>query len=94
MKKQLILTILGLVFGMNMQAGDRVLAAAKDGEARKDVPAVLELSLQDAQNYAATQNRSLKNASLAVQEAYAQRWQTIAAMLPQVDGSSRNTTAL
>lgn len=87
MKKQLILTILGLVFGMNMQAGDRVLAAAKDGEARKDVPAVLELSLQDAQNYAATQNRSLKNASLAVQEAYAQRWQTIAAMLPQVDGS-------
>lgn len=87
MKKQLILSILGLVFGMNMQAGDRVLAAAKDGEARKDVPAVLELSLQDAQNYAATQNRSLKNASLAVQEAYAQRWQTIAAMLPQVDGS-------
>lgn len=87
MKKQLILTILGLVFGMNMQAGDRVLVAAKDGEARKDVPAVLELSLQDAQNYAATQNRSLKNASLAVQEAYAQRWQTIAAMLPQVDGS-------
>ena len=87
MKKQLILAILGLVFGMNMQAGDRVLAAAKDGEARKDVPAVLELSLQDAQNYAATQNRSLKNASLAVQEAYAQRWQTIAAMLPQVDGS-------
>jgi len=87
MKKQLILAILGLVFGMNMQAVDRVLAAAKDGEARKDVPAVLELSLQDAQNYAATQNRSLKNASLAVQEAYAQRWQTIAAMLPQVDGS-------
>jgi outer membrane protein TolC len=29
----------------------------------------------------------LKNASLAVQEAYAQRWQTIASMLPQVDGS-------
>lgn len=87
MKKTIIIGLLGLVFGMNMQAGDRVLAAAKDGEARKDVPAVLELSLQDAQNYAATQNRSLKNASLAVQEAYAQRWQTIAAMLPQVDGS-------
>ena len=79
--------MLGLVLAMSMQAEDHVLAAAKDGQARKDVPAVLELSLQDAQNYAADRNRSLKNASLAVQEAYAQRWQTIAAMLPQVDGS-------
>lgn len=70
-----------------MQAEDRVLAAARDGEARGEVPAVLELSLEEAQNYAAAQNRSLKNASLAVQEAYAQRWQTIASMLPQVDGS-------
>lgn len=87
MNKKLIIAILGLVFGMNMQAEDHVLAATKDFEARKDVPAVLELSLQEAQNYAAEQNRSLKNASLAVQEAYAQRWQTIAAMLPQVDGS-------
>lgn len=87
MNKHLIVGVLGLLFWMNMQAEDHVLAAARDGEARKDVPAVLELSLQDAQNYAATQNRSLKNASLAVQEAYAQRWQTIAAMLPQVDGS-------
>ena len=33
------------------------------------------------------QNRTLRNASLAVQEAYSQRWQTIAAMLPSVDGS-------
>ena len=87
MNKKLIIAILGLVFGMNMQAEDHVLAATKDFEARKDVPAVLELSLQEAQNYAAEQNRSLRNASLAVQEAYAQRWQTIAAMLPQVDGS-------
>lgn len=87
MKKQLILVVISLVFGMNIQAEDHVLAATKSSETRKDVPAVLELSLQDAQNYAAAQNRSLKNASLAVQEAYAQRWQTIAAMLPQVDGS-------
>ena len=87
MNKKLIIVILGLVFGMNMLAEDHVLAAAKDGEVRKDVPAVLELSLQDAQNYAAAQNRSLKNASLAVQEAYAARWQTIASMLPQIDGS-------
>ncbi len=87
MKKLLVITLFGLMFGMNMQAEDHVLAATKSSEARKDVPAVLELSLQDAQNYAIAQNRSLKNASLAVQEAYAQRWQTIAAMLPQVDGS-------
>ncbi len=87
MKKLLLIPLLGLVFGMNMQAEDHVLAATKSSEARKDVPAVLELSLKDAQNYAIAQNRSLKNASLAVQEAYAQRWQTIAAMLPQVDGS-------
>ena len=87
MKKLLLIPLLGLMFGMNMQAEDHVLAATKSSEARKDVPAVLELSLKDAQNYAIAQNRSLKNASLAVQEAYAQRWQTIAAMLPQVDGS-------
>ena len=85
--KKTIYGLLALLLSVSLQAEDRVLAAAKDGEARKDVPAVLELSLQDAQNYAAAQNRSLKNASLAVQEAYAQRWQTIAAMLPQVDGS-------
>ena len=51
------------------------------------VPATLNLSLREAQAYAVQQNRTLRNASLAVQEAYAQRWQTIAAMLPQVDGS-------
>ena len=87
MKKRLIIGMLGLLLVTSVQAEDHVLAAARDAEARKNVPAVLELSLQDAQNYAAAQNRSLKNASLAVQEAYAQRWQTIAAMLPQVDGS-------
>ena len=47
----------------------------------------MSLSLSEAQDYAVKQNRTLKNASLAVQEAYAQRWQTIAAMLPQADGS-------
>ena len=51
------------------------------------VSATLSLSLAEAQDYAVRQNRSLKNASLAVQEAYAARWQTIASMLPQVDGS-------
>ena len=91
MKKRLIIGMLGLLLVTSVQAEDHVLAAARDGETRKDVPAVLELSLQDAQNYAVERNRSLKNASLAVQEAYAQRWQTIASMLPQLDGSIGKT---
>ena len=49
----------------------------------------LTLSLADAQNYAIQQNRTLKNASLDVRKAHAQRWQTIAAMLPQADASAQ-----
>ena len=63
------------------------MAATKSSDGKKSAPEVMNLSLKDAQEYAVQQNRTLKNASLAVQEAYAQRWQTIAAMLPQVDGS-------
>ena len=48
---------------------------------------LLHLSLSEAQDYAVATNRSLRNADLAVQKAYAQRWQTIASMLPQVDMS-------
>ncbi len=47
----------------------------------------LTLSLKEAQDYAIEQNKSLQNASLEVKKAYAQRWETIAAMLPQVSGS-------
>ena len=72
-----------------MMAEDHVMAATKSQKstATSQQPDTLSISLSDAQEYAVRQNRSLKNASLAVQEAYAQRWQTIAAMLPQVDGS-------
>ena len=90
MKKQILVLFAVTVLGaMPLSAEDHVLAAAKtvnhtDGAGH---PAALSLSLRDAQEYAVKQNRTLKNASLAVQEAYAQRWQTIAAMLPQVDGS-------
>ena len=61
--------------------------AATKSQQHKDAPETMRLSLAEAEEYALQQNRSLKNASLAVQEAYAARWQTIAAMLPQVDGS-------
>ena len=48
---------------------------------------LMVLSLEDAQRVAKEHNRSLKNASLDVQKAEASRWQTIASMLPQVNGS-------
>ena len=70
-----------------MMAEDHVMAATKSRTSDADKPSALSLSLEEAQNYAVQQNRTLKNASLAVQEAYAARWQTIASMLPQVDGS-------
>ena len=87
MKKKLIIGMIGLLLGMSMQAEDHVMVAAKGVESQKSKVESLSLSLKEAQDYAVKQNRSLRNASLAVQEAYAQRWQTIAAMLPQVDGS-------
>ena len=63
------------------------MAATKTAGEPKDTPKTLSLSLQEAQDFAVKQNRTLKNAELAVQQAYATRWQTIAALLPQVDGS-------
>ncbi len=88
--KKIVFFMMALAVSLGTMAEDHVMAAAK-GEGRKaegeSAPATLSLSLKEAQDYAVQQNRSLKNASLAVQEAYAARWQTIAAMLPQVDGS-------
>ena len=75
------------MIAMSVQAEDHVMAATKGVESQKSKVESLSLSLKEAQEYAVAQNRTLKNASLAVQEAYAQRWQTIASMLPQVDGS-------
>ena len=87
MMKKIVLAIGLFAFLANgMQAEDHVMAATKKAEVH-EVPATLNLSLTEAQDYAVETNRSLKNASLAVQKAYAQRWQTIASMLPQVDMS-------
>ena len=85
--RKLFFLISALVISATMMAEDHVMAATKSQESRVKSQETLSLSLQEAQNYAVRQNRSLKNASLAVQEAYAARWQTIASMLPQVDGS-------
>ena len=84
MKKIVLAICLFAVCANGMQAEDHVLAATRKAEVR-EVPATLNLSLAQAQDYAVETNRSLKNASLAVQKAYAQRWQTIASMLPSAD---------
>ena len=87
MMKKIVLAIGLFAFLANgMQAEDHVMAATKKAEVR-EVPATLNLSLTEAQDYAVETNRSLRNASLAVQKAYAQRWQTIASMLPSADMS-------
>ena len=82
--KKIVLAICVFAMSANMMAADHVMAATKPMEAR-EVPATLNLSLSEAQDYAVETNRSLRNASLAVQKAYAQRWQTIASMLPSAD---------
>ena len=87
MKKIVMLLFSTLLMSGGIYAEDHVMAAARTNRTSVQTPKVLQLSLQEAQNHAVESNRSLKNASLAVQEAYAQRWQTIASMLPQVDGS-------
>ena len=84
MKKIVLAICLFAVCANGMQAEDHVIAATKKAEVR-EVPATLNLSLAEAQDYAVETNRSLRNASLAVQKAYAQRWQTIASMLPSAD---------
>ena len=88
MKKQFLVLVAAVALSSSLMAEDHVMAATKGSKsAAADTPANLSISLKEAQDYAVKQNRSLKNASLAVQEAYAQRWQTIAAMLPQADGT-------
>ena len=84
--RKIVLLVSMFAIAANMMAADHVMAATKHAP-KQEVSATLNLSVQEAQDYAAAQNRSLKNADLAVQKAYATRWQTIASMLPSVDMS-------
>ena len=93
MKKIVLSICLFALCANSLWAEDHVMAATKK-VAERDVPTELNLSLAEAQDYAVSTNRSLRNASLAVQKAYAQRWQTIASMLPQVDMSWAFTSML
>lgn len=84
--KKIVISLFMFALTANMMAADHVMAATKRAP-EKEVPATLNLSVQEAQDYAVAENRSLRNADLAVQKAYATRWQTIASMLPSVDMS-------
>ena len=86
MKRLFSFMVVALLISANAIADDHVMAATKKAPIR-DVPAELSLSVEEAQDYAVQANRTLRNADLAIQQAYAQRWQTIAAMLPQADAS-------
>lgn len=78
---------MALVLAVSAVAADHVMSATKHIEPAAN-PQVLQLSLSEAQDYAVRQNRSLRNANMEVQAAYAQRWQTIASMLPNADASA------
>jgi outer membrane protein TolC len=93
MKKIVLAICLFAACANGMQAEDHVMAATKHQDTR-EVPATLNLSLSEAQDYAVESNRSLRNANLAVQKAYAQRWQTIASMLPSADLSWSYTSMM
>lgn len=84
--KKLFGIVICAMLSLPLLAEDHVMAATKPAP-KHETPAALSLSMSEAQDYAVQQNRSLRNASLAVQQAYAQRWQTIAAMLPQLESS-------
>ena len=88
--RKLFIILSAVLLSTSLMAEDHVMAATKSqptSDSSLTGRETLSLSLKEAEEFAVKQNRSLKNASLAVQEAYAARWQTIAAMLPQVDGS-------
>ena len=91
MRKLILMIAAILAMSTAVQAEDHVMAATRGNKDQQPKVASLNLSLREAQDYAVEQNRSLKNASMEVQEAYAQRWQTIAAMLPQAEGSIGKT---
>lgn len=85
MKRIFILTLLAPLF---------VSLYAQDISQPTNSSERLSLSLKEAQEYAIRENRSLQNASLEVQKAHAQRWQTIASMLPQLQGNAGYTDML
>ena len=89
-----VLAAVVLMMPSTVKADDHVMPATTNTHNQTKQVGTLNLSLKEAQDYAVEGNRTLRNASLAVQEAYAQRWQTIAAMLPSLDAGYAYTDYL
>ena len=94
--KKIVFCIMALVISATTMAEDHVMAATHGASkpAGDAAPKVLSVSLSEAQDYAVKQNRNLRNASLEVQQAYAQQWQSIAALLPQAERMKLTTSAI
>ena len=71
--KKILFVITALALSASLMAEDHVMAATKSASKKTEeaAPKVLSVNLSEAQDYAVKQNRSLRNASIAVQEAYA-----------------------
>ena len=67
MRKAVLFFAAMLAMSTAVMAEDHVMAATRSAKYKQDsVPAVLSLSLKEAQDFAVKQNRSLINASIAV----------------------------
>ena len=60
----------------------------------QDRPSRMAFTLAEAQQYAIDHNRTLANASIDVQKAQANRWKSIAGMLPQISASGTYSNSL
>lgn len=93
--KKIVLTFMAVCTLMPMMAQQTTEADSMQQflreATRQQYSGNLSLSLEEATRFAIQQNRSLQNASLEVKKAHAQRWQTIASMLPQVDATGSYT---
>lgn len=79
MKKRFLSLVLGFLIGIAGAAGQ------SDENEALFYSTEISVSLTEATQYALQHNHNLQNASMDVKVAEAQRWQTIAAMLPQAD---------
>lgn len=92
MKKIFTMMMIGVMMTAPMMAQETPdIHQTLDSLTRTRYESQMTLSVEDAIQYAIQQNRSLQNASLEVKKAHAQRWQTIAAMLPQASGTAQYT---
>lgn len=82
MKKRFFSLMCGVLVCFTMFAAEPETDTAGQSAGQEE----MRLSLSEARAYAVKNNRTLQNSDIEVRKAHAARWQTIAQMLPQVDG--------